>query len=560
MGFNYSCNEAIKLSIGEYISFFNNDLILNKFVFKKIRQAFELNPNTAIVCPKTISKTSIVNQSKDSPIIVEEMGKREGWAWTARASFIKNINPIPSFLRTYYGDDYIFYCARLLKYNCLKITNNYIFHYRGETIKKTKGTGSVAMNIEKVSWLKYYPTIEKEIQEVNTNQSNIEFFDDYVVKTYKKNNINSYSSIDHELTCLNQFSCKYSPKILSVDKEKNSYTMYRYDVCMGNSKEVSESNIRRILFTISKEELFKQLDEILQSLKEINFNHRDINPGNLLFSEKEKTLKLIDFYWTNTSDVQLKNPKGGINQRYGTNDEIAIKKIKEEIDKIFCQIKKSMKNVKKIILKFGVTYNLGSSKHVGKSYSRIDIPYLTSIPFHRDIEYEYKEIRSNLSIKPKTFLDIGCSTGFTTFNLFRDFSIIKGIGYEADPLVYEFLKNIQRIFCLNNLDFIHGVTPQTIFPKIDVVICMNVHMWLHKRYGNDECNLIIKKLIESSKEMFFQTAGSESHGMYLVKDLTSKEVIQNYLISLSPKTKEVKFIRSTKYHGGLRHLFKINGE
>jgi hypothetical protein len=82
-------------------------------------------------------------------------------------------------------------------------------------------------------------------------------------------------------------------------------------------------------------------------------------------------------------------------------------------------------------------------------------------------------------------------------------------------------------------------------------------MWLHKAYGN-KCDIIIKNLINSSKEMFFQTAGAESQGMYTVKSLKSKNEIRDYLINLGGKN--VDFIRSTKYHGGLRHLFKIWGK
>lgn len=69
MGYNYSCNEAIKLSTGDYISFFNNDMILNKYIFKKIRQTFKLCPNAGIICPTTISQKNIINQSEDSSMI-----------------------------------------------------------------------------------------------------------------------------------------------------------------------------------------------------------------------------------------------------------------------------------------------------------------------------------------------------------------------------------------------------------------------------------------------------------------------------------------------------------
>jgi hypothetical protein len=79
-------------------------------------------------------------------------------------------------------------------------------------------------------------------------------------------------------------------------------------------------------------------------------------------------------------------------------------------------------------------------------------------------------------------------------------------------------------------------------------------MWLHKQFG-DGIDLIIKNILDNCNQMFFQTAGAESNGKYIVKKFISKEVIKEYLEGLT--TKKVSFIRSTKKHGGLRHLFKV---
>lgn len=392
------------------------------------------------------------------------------------------------------------------------------------------------------------------MKNLNSNQSSITIYDNYIEKKYKDNITNSFSSIEHEILCMNIFKCKYSPKIISINFENKSYKMKKYDIVLGNTKKINEENIRKILFMITIEELFKQFDEIINFLNNFGLNHRDINPGNLIFSKKERIIKLIDFYWCNTSTIKIKDPPVKINGTYGTDDKKAIEKIKNQINIIDESLQKSIQDIKKEIQNFGLIYYNGSSKHQGKSYSKIDIPYFNFVSYHKDTSNEYQEIKSNLNLHPKTFLDIGCATGYTTFNLQKDFSINQGIAYEADPIVFKFLLNIKKIFCLDNLEFINGVTPETIFPKSDLVICMNVHMWLHKEFG-DKSDNIIKNLISSTKEMFFQTAGAESRGMYTIKKLISKEIIQDYLINLGGKN--VKFLRSTKYHGGLRHLFKI---
>ena len=129
----------------------------------------------------------------------------------------------------------------------------------------------------------------------------------------------------------------------------------------------------------------------------------------------------------------------------------------------------------------------------------------------------------------------------------------KVIGYEADPVMRSFLKTVKNIFYLNEFIFNKGIDESTNFKDVDLVICMNVHMWLEKQLGK-KVDLVISNLINHSKQMFFQTAGAESAGKYLVKWLKSKEDIQEYLERLGGK--KVTFIDTSK-RGGLRYLFKI---
>lgn len=379
-----------------------------------------------------------------------------------------------------------------------------------------------------------------------------------------KNNIikkvyNEKFSIDNELFYLEKFSRKgkniYSPNILSINKNENSYYMEKYKCSLGTTKKINENNIRRILFSISKDELFKQLDDIYRILKEENIYHRDINPGNILFCERSRCLKLIDFYWA-TDNINETLPAGGINGIYGTNDLKAIEKIKSQINEIYFVVRKQIKNIRKLIEKFGESYKDGSVKHKGKSYQLIDIPYFKDVEFHRNTDNEFNEIFSLISTTPKSVIDIGCASGYTLFNLIRNFNLDTVIGYEADPIVFDFLNNSKKVFCLEELTLVNGVKIETKFPQVDLIICMNVHMWLYKQFGN-KVDIIIKNLISNCKEMFFQTAGSESNGKFLINDLQSKEKIYDYLKNLG--SNKVEFIRSTKEHGGLRHLFKVKG-
>lgn len=152
MGLNFSWNEGLKLAKTKIISVLNNDLVLNKYFFKKILESYDKR-NWAIICPfSVLEKRKVLDN--DEPVIIKEMGKREGWCWTARKEFINQIDPIPSFLRIYCGDDYIFYCARRKNLPVLKMTNNFIYHYGGRTVMNTKSCYGLLQK-EKELWRKY---------------------------------------------------------------------------------------------------------------------------------------------------------------------------------------------------------------------------------------------------------------------------------------------------------------------------------------------------------------------------------------------------------------------
>src|SRR4030043_1996415 len=99
---------------------------------------------------------------------------------------------------------------------------------------------------------------------------------------------------------------------------------------LGTTRGLSKFWVRRMLFSISYSEVCKQLDRIFQYLQKGGISHRDINPGNLLFSEKDKTIKLSDFYWAKTDSLSVGTPSS-LNAMYSTVDATSIKMIKDQI-------------------------------------------------------------------------------------------------------------------------------------------------------------------------------------------------------------------------------------
>ena len=392
---------------------------------------------------------------------------------------------------------------------------------------------------------------------IKTRQSIISFSNETIQKVFRNTRNNKLSSVEHEIYCIEKFSCGstniHSPNIIESDDK--SYRMERYDFPLGILTKLDESFVRRMLFTISIDEVMRQLNRIRDILKEKDIRHRDINPGNLLFSEKEKAIKLIDFFWAETDGKKIREPTQ-LNIRYGTNDEKALETIKQEIKRINRDLQKKVdEDWKPHIRKLGVRYYDGSSSRPGRTFHKLDIPCFSFVPFQRNIEPEYQAIINSMSIVPKTVIDIGCSAGYYLFNMMRRFRLQKVIGYEADPVLFGLLTKIRSTFNLTELNLFTKVNSETEFEPVDIVICMNVHMWLQERIGKEKTNQLLRKLIQGSKELYFQTAGRESFGRVTIKELSNKDIISDFLYNLGAS--QVSPIHITKLKGRKRYLFKV---
>lgn len=153
-GVNAAWNEGIKLARTPLISILNNDIILNKYFFKKIIEASQVSEKYGIFCATSAKKIGQVAKSDDVKVEIANMGKREGWAFTIRKEITDRLPPIPPDLRTYCGDDFLYYGTRtVLGFQAVRITNNYIFHLGGRTIRSYKQLRGVRKQ-EKVIWIR----------------------------------------------------------------------------------------------------------------------------------------------------------------------------------------------------------------------------------------------------------------------------------------------------------------------------------------------------------------------------------------------------------------------
>lgn len=149
IGVNASWNLGFSLVTSPYISVLNNDLILNKYFFEMIFDSFQSDDKIGILVPNTIDSKKL-KITKENPII-NDLAKREGWAYTIRRSCLYQLVPIPKEFRTFFGDDYLFQGCLKRGYRVCKIMNNPIYHYGSVTVKKLN-LDKTELKKEKVIW------------------------------------------------------------------------------------------------------------------------------------------------------------------------------------------------------------------------------------------------------------------------------------------------------------------------------------------------------------------------------------------------------------------------
>jgi len=405
----------------------------------------------------------------------------------------------------------------------------------------------------------------------DTEQSSLFFAKNYVHKIYKKQQ-SLYDPVhfESEMASLKKLS---GSKIFidCFDIGDGEYKMGRYDFELGSTSKLNFDNLHRILFSLSITEVLENLDAIFQSLQLHNIRHRDIHPGNLLYSEKEKCLKLTDFYWSDDIDNKIDLPIPNkehifpLNGKYGTDDAAAIEIIKSEItdyhDKVF------LSQRDKIQINFASTvgtgaYKDGSSVFKGYAYHIIDVPgFKEAITYHKDtcVE-EYEVIKKTLPITPETTIDIGAAEGYFTFNLLRDFDISLAYAYEADIDVSSFLHRVKFLYRLPQLE-VRGKFDDSInlYRDFDIAIWLNSHMWVYKQLGKERTLKCVANVLKHCKYMYFQTCGAYGSGMYKVAEYKNEEDIYHMLMDAGAKDVQVvaKFVGS---HDAPRHMFLAQGE
>lgn len=143
---------------------------------------------------------------------------------------------------------------------------------------------------------------------------------------------------------------------------------------------------------------------------------------------------------------------------------------------------------------------------------------------------------------------MGCALGYFSLNLRDAFREIVAV---------DVLKSLCRLHHVQNVHVRHKPLDPSDFGRFDVMLCLNVHMWIEKQLGAARTVELLKAASQGVRHLFFQTAHAESGGRYVVKGLQDLNAIKAYLADCGFSNVEV--VHATPRHGGVRHLLYARG-
>ncbi len=194
----------------------------------------------------------------------------------------------------------------------------------------------------------------------------------------------------------------------------------------------------------------------------------------------------------------------------------------------------------------------GSSTKKGWVYHKIPFDGFEDVRTHK----EACVVERNLVVDDlvgfdyQSVLDVGCSVGWFAFYFARLGKDVLGI--EADRSVFRVAQFLRDRAELNNLDLWNQGFNGSFSFTYDVVLFLNLHMWIERQIGEERTAEALRCL--SLKRLYFQTAHAASGGMAKVKRLKGLNDIAIYLQSCN--FSKIKLLGETTMHGGIRYLFR----
>jgi GT2 family glycosyltransferase len=135
---NYVWNWFHQTYNEEILCFLNNDVIItDNFVYDTI-EVFNKEPQVGIVVHSTNHENYTVKKTPTEYTIVEPGRNMQGWDYSIRRNLFVTI---PEQLKTYCGDDFIFYNLYKQGYDLAYVTSSPMIHFEGQSKKFMKTSG-----------------------------------------------------------------------------------------------------------------------------------------------------------------------------------------------------------------------------------------------------------------------------------------------------------------------------------------------------------------------------------------------------------------------------------
>lgn len=147
IGVNLVWNHGLKIAevLNTDVMFLNDDVLFKSDFFSKTQEALEYNRAFAVVCPYTsIREDFDIGFMPDCKDRYSMMTKRNGWCFTINRRFIPKIPLIPSNMKVFCGDDWIWTFTNQL---WVKDNKNIIYHQVGKTLKKNRDLRALLLSL-----------------------------------------------------------------------------------------------------------------------------------------------------------------------------------------------------------------------------------------------------------------------------------------------------------------------------------------------------------------------------------------------------------------------------
>lgn len=135
---NHVWNWFYKTYKEDILCFLNNDVIITDNFISDTVELFTKESNVGIAVHSTNHDNYTEKKSTLEYTIVEPNLYRQGWDFSIRRNIFKLI---PEELKTYCGDDFLFYKLYEQKYDLAYITSSPMIHFEGQSKKFMKTSG-----------------------------------------------------------------------------------------------------------------------------------------------------------------------------------------------------------------------------------------------------------------------------------------------------------------------------------------------------------------------------------------------------------------------------------